>query len=249
MEVTSAANTADDAVTRATRLFGAGPVASQRLAVVLEPRLAATIAGFLGATLTGDALVTGRSPFADRVGEVISSPLLSIVDDPTDARSFAADTFDGEGLACRRNDLVVDGVLRGFLHDTATGRRAGVPGTGSAVRSVSSTPMAGYQALVVAPGSGSFDDLVRGVDVGVYVQSMTGIHSGVNLVSGDVSVGIEGVMIRDGVFAEPVREVTIASTLQRMLLDIRAVGDDVEWLPGGTGCPTIVIGDVALSGL
>lgn len=240
---------ADDAVNRATRLFGAGPVASQRLAVVLEPRLAATIAGFLGATLTGDALVTGRSPFADRVGEVISSPLLSVVDDPTDARSFAADTFDGEGLACRRNDLVVDGVLRGFLHDTATGRRAGVPGTGSAVRSVSSTPMAGYQALVVAPGSGSFDDLVRGVDVGVYVQSMTGIHSGVNLVSGDVSVGIEGVMIRDGVFAEPVREVTIASTLQRMLLDIRAVGDDVEWLPGGTGCPTIVIGDVALSGL
>jgi PmbA protein len=86
------------------------------------------------------------------------------------------------------------------------------------------------------------------VDTGVYVQSMTGLHSGVNLVSGDVSVGIEGLMVRDGRLAEPVREVTIASTLQRMLLDVVSVGDDIEWLPGGTGCPTIVIADISLSG-
>jgi PmbA protein len=55
-------------------------------------------------------------------------------------------------------------------------------------------------------------------------------------------------MVRDGQLAEPVREVTIASTLQRMLLDLIAVGDDVEWLPGGTGCPTLVIADLMLGG-
>ncbi len=77
---------------------------------------------------------------------------------------------------------------------------------------------------------------------------MTGWHSGVNAVSGDFSVGVDGLMIRDGQLAEPVREVTVASTLQRMLLDISAVGADVEWLPGGTGCPTIVIADLSLSG-
>ena len=242
------AEAADDAVLRATRLFGAKPVPSQRVTIILEPRIAATIAGLLGSTLTGERVLKGRSPFGDRVGELIAAPSLTLVDDPTDHRSYAADMFDGEGLACRRNELVIDGILQGFLYDSASGRRAGRPSTGSAVRGVSSTPSVGCQALAVAPGAGSFDSLLADIDTGVYVQSMTGLHSGVNLVSGDISVGIEGLMVRDGQLAEPVREVTIASTLQRMLLDLIAVGDDVEWLPGGTGCPTLVIADLMLGG-
>ncbi len=242
------AEAADDAVLRATRLFGAKPVPSQRVTIILEPRMAAAIAGLLGSTLTGERVLKGRSPFGDRVGETIASPKLTLVDDPTDHRSYAADMFDGEGLACRRNQLVVDGVLQGFLYDSASGRRAGQPSTGSAVRGVSSTPSVGCQALAVAPGAGSFESLLADIDTGVYLQSMTGLHSGVNLVSGDISVGIEGLMVRNGQLAEPVREVTIASTLQRMLLDIVAIGDDIEWLPGGTGCPTIVIADLSLGG-
>ncbi|MEJ6512656.1 MAG: TldD/PmbA family protein [Acidimicrobiales bacterium] len=242
------AEAADDAVLRATRLFGAKPVPSQRLTIILEPRMAATIASLLGSTLTGERVLKGRSPFGDRIGEAIASPMLTLVDDPTDHRSYAADMFDGEGLACRRNQLVVDGVLQGFLYDSASGRRAGRPSTGSAVRGVSSTPAVSCQALAVAPGAGSFDSLLADIDTGVYLQSMTGLHSGVNLVSGDISVGIEGLMVRNGQLAEPVREVTIASTLQRMLLDIVAIGADVEWLPGGTGCPTMVIADLSLGG-
>ena len=242
------AEAADDAVLRATRLFGAKPVPSQRVTIILEPRMAATIASLLGSTLTGERVLKGRSPFGDRIGEAIASPMLTLVDDPTDHRSYAADMFDGEGLACRRNQLVVDGVLQGFLYDSASGRRAGRPSTGSAVRGVSSTPAVGCQALAVAPGAGSFDSLLADIDTGVYLQSMTGLHSGVNLVSGDISVGIEGLMVRNGQLAEPVREVTIASTLQRMLLDIVAIGADVEWLPGGTGCPTMVIADLSLGG-
>ncbi len=77
---------------------------------------------------------------------------------------------------------------------------------------------------------------------------MSGLHSGVNAVSGDFSVGVEGRMIRDGELAEGVREATIASTLLRLLADISAVGADIETLPGGVTCPTLVIADVALSG-
>ncbi|MCD9623786.1 TldD/PmbA family protein [Rhabdothermincola salaria] len=239
---------ATDAVTRAVRLFGARPVSSRRLSVVLEPRMAAAVVGLLGGTLTGDRVLKGRSPFADRLGDTIAVPGLTLVDDPTDHRSFAAETFDGEGLACRRNVLVADGVLQGFLYDSATGRRAGHPSTGSAVRGVTSTPSVGCQALAVTPGAGTHDELVGAVDLGVEVQSITGWHSGVNAISGDLSVGVEGVMIRDGQRAEPVREVTIASTLQKMLLGIDAIGGEVEWLPGGTGCPTLVFGDISLSG-
>ena len=92
---------AEDAVDRAVRLFGARPVPSQRLAVVLEPRVAASIIGLAGGTLSGERMLKGRSPFADRLGEAIASPLLTLVDDPTNPESLAADSHDGEGLACR----------------------------------------------------------------------------------------------------------------------------------------------------
>lgn len=239
---------AGDAVLRATRLLGATKAPTQRLTIVLEPRLAVALLGIAAGMLTGDRVLKGRSPFADRVGEAIASPLLTMADDPTDVRSLGADTHDGEGLATRRNVLVDNGVLRTFLHDAYTGRRSGAGSTASAVRGVRTPPSPGIQALAVAPGRGTLDELVAAVDRGLLVQSLAGLHSGVNSVSGDFSVGAEGLLIRDGALAEPVREVTIASTVPRLLLEIAAVGGDLEWLPGGAVAPTIVIPDVQLSG-
>ncbi len=237
-----------DAVLRATRLLGAEQPATDKVTIVLEPRLAGTLLGIAGGTLTGDRVLKGRSPFADRVGEAVASPLLTLTDDPTDPRSFGADSHDGEGLATRVNPLVVDGVLQGFLHDGYTGRRSGTASTGSAVRGSRSTPAPGCQALVMAAGEQSPEDLLAGVDRGLFVQSLNGLHSGVNPVSGDFSVGADGLMIRDGELAEPVREITLASTLQRLLLGIVAVGNDLEWRPGGATAATLVIGDVSMSG-
>jgi PmbA protein len=199
-------------------------------------------------TLDGESVLKGRSPFADRVGEAIASPLLTLVDDATDPRSLGADTHDGEGLATRRVPLIEGGVLQGFLHNSMTGRRAGVPSTASAVRGYRSTPGVGAQALAMATGAGTIDDLVAGVDHGVLVQAMSGLHSGVNPVSGDFSVGVEGLMVRNGTRAEPIREATVASTLQRLLLDVAAVGGEIEWTPGGTGAAALVIPGVTLSG-
>jgi PmbA protein len=239
---------ADDAVDRATRLLGAVQPVSGSVSLVLEPRMAATLLGMVAGTLNGESVLKQRSPFAGRIGEPIASPLVTLVDDPTDPMSLGADSHDGEGLATRRVPLIVDGVLQGFLHNTMTGRRAGVPSTASAIRGYRSTPGVGAQALALATGIGSLDDLVAAVDRGVLVQSMTGLHSGVNPVSGDFSVGVEGLMVRGGQRAEPIREATIASTLQRLLLDVSAVGGQREWTPGGSGAAALVIPGVTLSG-
>lgn len=239
---------AQEAVEQSTRMLGARQTSSQRLTILLEPKMAATLLGIVGGTLTGEVVLKGRSPFADRRGEIVASPLLTLIDDPTDARSLAADMFDGEGLACRRNVLIENGVLAGFLHNSYTGRRSGGASTGSAVRSCRSLPGVGCQALAVEPGQLSFEELLAGIENGLLVQSMSGLHSGVNPISGDFSVGAEGLMIRGGELAEPVREITIASTLQRLLLGIEAVGSTIEWLPSGFGSAALRIGDVALSG-
>ena len=83
---------------------------------------------------------------------------------------------------------------------------------------------------------------------GVLISSVSGLHSGVNPVSGDFSTGAEGLRIGGGTLGEPLREFTIASTLQRMLADVAAVGADLEWLPMRAAGVSLVVHDVTLSG-
>jgi PmbA protein len=238
-----------DAVERAIRLIGAGKIRSGRFTVVFDPRVVSTLLAVVSSALSGEAVVKGRSFFAGRVGEEVASPNVTLVDDPTDPRAFGAAMFDGEGLACRRNVLIDNGVLRGFVYDSVSARRAGTVSTGSAVRGgYAGTPGAGCRALALSPEDLDQKGIVAAVGEGVYVQTVTGVHSGVNPVSGDFSVGASGLMVRTGVFAEPVREVTVASTLQRMLRSMLHIGADVEWLPGAAAGQTLAIADMQVSG-
>jgi PmbA protein len=238
-----------DASEKATRLLGARKPASRRLTVLLDPSVSASFLGLLSSGLSASSVIKGRSLFADREGEAVAVPFLTLVDDPTEPEAWGASRYDAEGLASRRNVLISDGVLQGFLHNSYTGRRCGRPSTASAVRGgYRSTPGVGSRALSLTPGDRTQEQLMADVGDGLLVQSVTGLHSGANPISGDFSVGVEGLLFRDGAPAEPVREATIASTLQRMLLDLVAVGGDREWLPGGAAGLTLVIGDVQLSG-
>jgi PmbA protein len=242
----------DDAVTRAVRLLGATKGPSGRATVVFDRRVATTLLSVVSSALSGEAVAKGRSFFAGRIGELVGDPALTLVDDPTDPRAYGAAAYDAEGLACRRNVLIDAGMLRAFLYDTVSASRSGVTSTGSAVRGgFSGTPGPGCRALTLAPGPEGYDEdgVLATVGEGLFVQSMTGVHSGVNPISGDFSVGAEGLMIRDGKLAEPVREITVASTLQRMLQSLVAVGADLEWLPGIAAGQTLAIGDMQLSGI
>jgi PmbA protein len=242
------AKAAAEAAERATRMLGARKPPTARLTIVLDPWVTAQFVGLLGYTLNGDAVLKGRSLFAERLGEAVASPLVTLVDDPTDVRAYTATDTDGEGLATRRNVLVRDGVLQKFVHNAYTARRAGTVSTGNAVRGFKSTPSVDCLFLTLQPGPSSPAELIAGVDDGILVLDVSGLHSGVNPVSGDLSTGAEGIRIRDGQLAEPVREFTIASTLQKMLHDVRAVGSDLEFLPMNAAGVTLVVDDVTVSG-
>ena len=239
---------AADAVERATRLLGASKPSSERLTVVLDPFVTAQFLAIVGETLSGEAVLKGRSLLADRLGEPVANELVTFVDDPTNPDAFTATEADGEGLATRRNVLIDKGVLQGFVQNSYTGRRSGTASTGSAVRGFSGTPGAGCQAISLVPGTMSQPELLAMVGDGLLVADVAGLHSGVNPVSGDFSTGADGLRIRGGELAEPVREVTIASTIQRMLQDVAAVGSDLEWLPMSAAGVSLVVRDVTMSG-
>ena len=243
------AKAAQDAADRATRLLGATKPPSKRVTVVLDPYVTAMFLAIIGGTLNGESVTKGRSLFKDRLGDEVANPLVTLVDDPTNPLAYTATDLDGEGLAARRNPLIDAGVLRGFVHNSYSARRVGTRSTGNAVRGgFKGTPGVGCLALQLAPGSRDQAALVADVGDGVLIQSVQGLHSGVNPVSGDFSAGASGLLISNGQLGGPVREFTIGSTLQRMLLDVIEVGADVDWLPMRAAGVSLVIGDVMMSG-
>jgi PmbA protein len=240
-----------EAADRALALVGARQPSSRRCPVVLDAFVAASFVGFIGSMLSADAVQRGRSLFADKEGEEVADPALRLADDGTDPDGPSTAPFDGEGAPTRRNALIEDGRLLGFLYDSHTARRAGRSTTGNASRgSYRSPPAVGTTNLVVEGGDRDMDGLLAQAGDGLYVTEVAGLHSGVNPVSGTFSVGAVGRLVENGELAGPVREMTIASDLVSMLKAVRAVGSDPRWVPfgGSVKAAPVLVGEMAVSG-
>jgi PmbA protein len=245
LDVAEAAAMAAD---RAVRLLGATQPKTRKLPVVFDPLVVSSILGVISGALNGESVLKGRSMFATRLGEMVAGTHISLIDDPTNPEAFGAAGYDSEGVPTRPVRLIENGRLARFLHNVQTGRRSGTGTTGSAVRAgYTSTPGVGARALHLEPGTASPEELLRRAEGGLFVQSITGLGTGASPVTGDFSVGADGLLIRDGALAEPVREVTVASTFQRMLGDL-VVGNDLQWLAGGAAGVTVLLPEMAMSG-
>jgi PmbA protein len=240
---------AREAVERAARMLGAAKPVSQRVPILLDPFAASSFLGVLAGALSAEAVQKGRSLFATRVGEEVGAELVTLVDDGRLREGPAASPFDDEGVPTGRTELITRGVLNGFLHNTYTARRGGTASTGNASRAgYRSTPGVGTSNFYVEPGERTVDELLRSAEGGVLIQDVSGVHSGANPISGEFSVGATGLRISGGALGEPLREMTIASTVPDMLRSIAAVGADLRFF-SSVGTPSILIGEMTIAGV
>ena len=141
--------------------------------------------------------------------------------------------------------MIENGVLKSYLLNTYTARKLGMKTTGNASRGITGNAGIGHGNFYLKAGERSPEEILRSVKNGFYVTELIG--SGVNTVTGDYSRGAVGMWIRDGELAFPVSEVTIASTLQEMLMGIAETGNDLEFR-GSVSAPTLMIGEMTVAG-
>jgi len=233
------------AAERTLRRLGARKVPTAQVPVVFDPETAGDLLGHVFSALSGYAVFRNATFLKDRLGELVASPLLTVVDDGRRPRGLGSRPFDGEGLPTRRNVPIERGVLRHYLCDTYAARKIGARATGSARRGVAGGPSVGPSNLYLEAGDASPDQVLAGVERGLYVTDLIGF--GVNLVSGDFSQGAVGHWIEKGTLTHPVHEVTIAGNLKEMLKDIDAVGNDLVFR-GSVAAPTLRIRRMTVSG-
>ncbi len=234
------------AAERAVRKLGARKVATQAVPVVWDPMAGRSFLSNLARALLGDSLYRRATFLLGREGEQIASPLVTLVDDATLRARLRSRPFDGEGATSRRNEVVVQGELRGFLLDTYSARKMGRQTTGNASRGTSGTPSPATTNFFMLPGPHTPAEIIASVEQGLYLTEMMGF--GWNITTGDFSQGAAGIWIERGELAYPVSEINVSGNLKEMLHDIDMVGDDLVFR-SGTAAPTFRMRKLMVSGL
>ena len=242
---------ADEAVRRAVRMLGATKPPTEKVPIVLDQFAAMSFLGVLAGALSAEAVLKQRSLFASMVGQQVGSELFTLVDDGTITIGPAASPFDDEGVPTGRTELFTRGTLNGFLHNTYTAARTGggTRSSGNAKRGgYKSTPGVGTSNFYLDAGELSFEELLAKAEGGVLIQDVSGVHSGANPISGEFSVGATGLRIAGGALGEPLREMTVASTLPEMLAGITGVGSHLRFF-SSVGTPSVLFGEMTLAGV
>jgi PmbA protein len=219
-------------------------VATRKVPVVFDPRVAGSLVGHLAGAINGAAIARKSSFLKDKLGERLFASGIRIVDDPLRKRGLRSHPFDAEGVAVKKLALVEDGVLKSWILDSTTARELGLVTTGHAARGASSSPSPGPSNLHLEGGIQSPDALIADIAEGFYVTDLIG--SGVNGVTGDYSRGAAGFWIEKGKRSYPVSEVTIAGHL----LDIYRTltpANDLEFRYG-VNAPTLRVEGLTIAG-
>jgi len=229
---------------RAVRRLNPRKVQTEKVPVVLDPRISNSMIGHLLGAINGGSIARGTSFLKEKMGQQIFAAGIDIIEDPHRPRGLRSMPFDGEGLATRRQALIENGVLKTWILDCRSARQLGLKSTANAQRGSSSPPSPGVSNVHMANGKVSRAAMLKDIQRGIYVTDMMG--SAVNGVTGDYSRGAYGFWIENGELTYPVSEVTIAGNLNDMFKAI-TVADDLEFRYG-VNAPTLRIDGMTLAG-
>ena len=213
-----------------------------------------------GHGLEADLVGKGASVYRDKVGQLVASPLVTVVDDGTMTGEWGAIGIDDEGHPTQSNTLIENGVLTDYMWDYIRARREGRRQSGNGRRqSYADLPMVRMTNTFVTAGSEDPDDIIRATERGVYVAKLGGGQ--VDTASGDFVFGmVEAYLIENGEITEPLREGNLIGNGPQVLKDIDLLGNDFamggpgtcgkdgQGVPVGDGCPTLRVKSMTIGG-
>ena len=229
--------------------LGASMIPSGNYPILMKNKVAGSLLEAMSGSFSAESVHKDLSRLKGKLNEVIGAPIVSIMDDPHLPAGLGSASFDGEGVATYQKSIVEGGRLLTYLHSLTTARIFQVRPTGNGFRS-------GYKSAIsispsnmfIQPGKESPLALAAGIQEGIYLTDVQGLHAGLNSISGDFSLSASGFMIRDGKLAEPIHEFTVGGNFFDLLLDIEAIGSDLEFGASNVGSPTLRIKKMTVAG-
>lgn len=224
------------AARRTVERLGARKLRTIKAPVLFAPEVARGFIGHAIGAIAGGAQYRRSSFLLDAAGKQIFPDFLSIEERPHIAKGMASAPYDAEGVTTEDRDIVVDGVLQGYILSSYSARRLSLTTTGNA---------GGAHNLIVPGNADDLQALVKTMGSGLLVHELIG--QGVNGVTGDYSRGAVGFWVENGEIAYPVHEVTIAGNLISLYKRISAIGRDQD-IRGGIRCGSLLVDEMTIAG-
>lgn len=212
-----------------------------------------------GHSLEASSVAKGTSEFSGKLGQQIASPLVTLIDDGTIANAWGSLSIDDEGQPTRKNVLIQDGILKGYMIDKLNGRRLQMDPTGSARRqSYRFAPTSRMTNTYIANGPHSRDEIISSTDQGLFVKYING--GSVNPATGDFNFNVsEAYLIENGKITKPVRGATLIGNGGNILKQVDMIGNNLEIRQGycyagsgalfiGAGQPTVRVATMTVGG-
>ena len=221
--------------------------------VIFNPDAMASLLQVFSGIFSSEAAQKGLSKLGGQEGQVIASPVVTLVDDPFYCDSAMPMPFDAEGSPTYRKNIIEQGVFKTLLYNLKTAAVAGVQTTGNASKGGYDAPV-GIRPFTFHLAAGEYSEaqLLEKAGNGVYITSLSGLHAGANPITGDFSLQSSGFMIEDGKKTIPVRSFTVAGNFYELLKNITAVADNVTlpWATGKTafGAPSVLVEGLSIAG-
>ena len=244
MEDVDALSVADGCAGDALEKLGAGRLASGARSVVIRNNAMADLLSTFCGVFSADNAQKGMSLLAGKEGEIIASEHVTLVDDPLMAWGLGSCPFDREGAAAMTKNVIENGTLKTLLHNRKTAKKAGVKTTGNAAGSGRVAP----SNLYIRPGSASQEKMLAGMENGLLITELSGLHAGANPISGDFSLLARGFEIAGGKAVRAVEQFTVAGNFYALLREITSVGSDLLFEGSPVGSPSVMVKELNIAG-
>lgn len=243
---------AKKAIDEGVSMLGASSIESGDYPVILRSDVSAKILKSFAVIFSADNVHKDLSLLKGKIGEAVATSLITIVDDPFMDDGVYTRSFDAEGVASQCKKVIDNGVLKTYLHNLKTAGKDKTQSTGNAYKASYKAPIQiAPTNMYIEKGNVNFDDMVNGIERGLIIIDVQGLHAGLNTISGDFSLSAYGYEIVEGKINRPVNQITISGNYFDVLKNIEQVGNDLEFtMPGYgyIGSPSLKIRSLSVAG-
>ncbi len=246
IEDLSAERIAKTSVERALELLEPSKIASGKMPIVFSERVAGTLFGMYGSSFFADQVQKGQSRFQGALGKKIAGAGLTLLSDPTREDLPGVRTYDEEGTFADRISVVEDGVLKEFLYNLETARVDGRESNGAASRSYSGKVGTSFSNLVVLPGKMTTSELLGLFPRCLFVVRLEG-NSGCSAISGEMSIGVQGLYVENGKILHPVEGATLSANFIDLLGTLASIGCEYPEPWNALQVPALAFPEISLA--
>lgn len=237
---------ANQSVERALELLSPSPISKGNHPVVFSNRVSGAIVSMFSSSFFADSIQKGQSRLQDLFNETIAPDFFHLSNDPWRTDLPGSCTFDGEGVSTQKIDVVQSGVFCNKLYNLESAYRDGVLSTGNASRSYNGKVETSFKNIVVAPGTLSNEELLKMFPKCLYIVKLEG-SSGCSAVSGEMSIGAQGIWFENGKPVHAVEGITLSINFFDLLKRLVALGNTYNDSFSSVKVPALAVSEVAVS--